>query len=149
MARKKSRVGAEDLGIDLQGQQDRELFKWLMACLLFAKPVAQEMAGCAFKELEHERLASPDAIRRAGWQRLVDVLDDAHYVRYDESTATRLLQAVDTLKDRYHGSMRNVVRQSKDRTELSRRLQEFNGIGPKASQIFIRDLARAGWHGAA
>jgi hypothetical protein len=96
-------------------------------------------------ELEREHVTSPYSIRKAGWQRLVHVLDDARYVRYDESTATRLLQAADTLKERYGGSMRAVVKQLHDRGELSRRLQEFNGIGPKASQIFVRDLAKAGW----
>jgi len=146
--KKKSRVGAEDLGIHLKSQSGRELFNWLVACILFAKPVAQEMAGKAFLALEHEHLTRPDTIRKAGWQRLVNVLDEAHYVRYDESTATRLLQAVDLLKERYGGSMRKLVKQSRDRAELSERLQEFNGIGPKASQIFIRDLAKAGWHSA-
>src|SRR5436190_22756796 len=98
MAQRKSRVSAEDLGINLKAQKERDLFKWLVACLLFAKPVQQEMAGRAFLELEHEHLTSPTAIRKAGWQHLVSVLDNAHYVRYDESTATRLLDATETLK---------------------------------------------------
>jgi len=145
---RKSRVDAEDLGIDLKAQKEPALFKWLVACLLFGKPVQQEVARQAFFELEQAHLTDARAIRRAGWNRLVEVLDRGHYVRYDESTATRLLEATSTLKERYGGSVRNVVRQSRDRQELSRRLQEFNGIGPKASQIFIRDLSKAGWRPA-
>ena len=148
MAQKKARVDAEQLGIDLSQQSEHELFKWLVACLLFAKPVQQEMAGRAFAELEHKQLANPEALQRAGWQRLVETLDDAHYVRYDESTATRLLEAAETLKQRYGGSMRSLVGEAHNQRELSQRLQTFNGIGPTASSIFVRDLRKAGWRPA-
>lgn len=143
--RPKSRVNAETLGIRLETQRERELFKWLVACLLFGKPVQQEVAARAFSHLEEEHLMSPQALRKAGWDRLVKVLDDAHYVRYDESTATRLLEATKTLKERYGGSVRKVVRDASDQRQLSHRLQEFKGIGPKTSHIFIRDLRKAGW----
>src|SRR5437764_1399118 len=112
MATKRARVGAKDLGIDLEGQKDAELFKWLVACLLFAKPVQQEIAAAAFSELDRERLTRAATIKKAGWQHLVHVLGQAHYVRYDESTATRLIQAADTLEERYGGSMRHLLRDS-------------------------------------
>jgi endonuclease III len=130
----KARVDAETLGIRLKAQREPELFKWLVACLLFGKPVQQEVAGGAFHELEQAHLMSPAAIRKAGWKRLVKVLDNAHYVRYDESTATRLLQAADTLNERFGGSVRNVVRDVRTRSELSKRLQEFKGLAPKPAR---------------
>jgi hypothetical protein len=83
---------ARRLRIDLRSKKEEELFKWFLACLLFGKPIQSEIAERAFGELMAARLASPKAILRAGWDKLVLLLDRAHYVRYDFSTATKLLE---------------------------------------------------------
>ena len=33
-------INAGDLGIDLSSLQEKEVFKWFLACLLFGKPIA-------------------------------------------------------------------------------------------------------------
>jgi hypothetical protein len=83
---------ARSLGIDLASKREEELFKWFLACLLFGKPIQSEIAEQAWRELVHVGLTSPAAISRAGWDKLVSLLDRAHYVRYDFSTATKLLE---------------------------------------------------------
>lgn len=82
---------------------------------------------------------TPEAILEAGWDRLVSVLDRGHYVRFDFSTATKLLDISRLLIDRY-GSLANLFRQSRNRKDLATRLQEFKGIGPVTTRIFLRDL---------
>jgi endonuclease III len=80
-----------------------------------------------------------EKIIAAGWDELVKILDEGGYVRYDFSTATKLLDISKTLKDKY-GSLENLYNQSSDTKDLVRRLQEFKGIGAVTAQIFLREL---------
>ncbi|KAL1952841.1 hypothetical protein VTO42DRAFT_4113 [Malbranchea cinnamomea] len=137
----KKRIYAQDLHIDLSTHEESEYFKWFLACLLFGKPVQQEVARRAFVELvEHEHIASPSAILNAGWDRLVEILDRAHYVRYDFSTADKLLDVSGALREDYEGRLGVLLDQCKTVDEVARRLQEFKGVGPKTAEIFLRDM---------
>lgn len=136
---KKKAIYSKDLGIDLTSRKESELFKWFLACLLFGKPIQQEVAKKAYLEFVKENLTTPDAILSAGWDKLVQVLDKGHYVRYDYSTADKLLEISEELQKRY-GSVTELIRQSKTVSDLSRRLQQFKGIGPTTARIFIRDI---------
>ncbi len=135
------------LRIDLASKNEEELFKWLLACLLFGKPIQAKIAERAYQEFVAARLTSPDAILRAGWDKLVRLLDRAHYVRYDFSTATKLLEVCQELKSRY-GRMTNLLSHARTGPELSRKLQEFKHIGPITARIFLRDV-RPIWYSSA
>jgi hypothetical protein len=130
---------AWQLGIDLASKRETEVFKWLLACLLFGKPIQAEIAARAFQNLIRARLTSPDAMMRAGWDRLVALLDEAHYVRYDFSTASKLLEVCRDLKARY-GTVTDLLEQADSPSQLSRKLQEFKHIGPVTARIFLRDV---------
>ncbi|MGI5827522.1 MAG: DNA methylase [Patescibacteria group bacterium] len=137
-------VDSDDLKIQLKSKDETELFKWFLASLLFGKPIQQQVVKRTYFEFEKEGLVTPQAILDAGWDRLVKVLDRGHYVRYDESTATKLLEIMEKLKNEY-GSVLELVKESGNRSTLSQRLQEFKGIGPKTAEIFIDELERKGW----
>ncbi len=130
---------ARSLGIDLASKREEELFKWFLACLLFGKPIQSEIAQQAWREFIQAGLTNPAAVSRAGWDKLVSLLDRAHYVRYDFSTATKLLDVCQELKSRY-GSLTNLLVEAKSPGELSRRLQEFKHIGPVTARIFLREI---------
>lgn len=136
---KSNNVTSKELGIDLKSKKEEELFKWFLACLLFGKPIQQEVAKRAYFEFVKEELLSPEEILEAGWDKLVRILDKGHYVRYDFSTATKLLDIFKELKTKY-GSLSEVFRRSKNRKELGARLQEFKGIGPVTARIFLSGL---------
>lgn len=133
------KIYAKELGIDLESGSETEYFKWFLACLLFGKPVQQEVAKRAFLELVQDDITSPDAILNAGWDRLVEILDEGHYVRYDFSTATKLLDVSTALKEEY-GTFGSLLKQSETVDTLSTKLQEFRGVGPKTVEIFLRDM---------
>lgn len=57
-------------------------------------------------------------------------------MRYDFSTATKLLDANQELKRRY-GTLTELLAQARTAQELSARLQEFKHIGPVTARIFI------------
>jgi hypothetical protein len=138
---KKKKIFSEVLGINLKSGKEEELFKWFLACLLFGKPIQQAVAKRTYFEFEKEKILSPEVILKAGWDKLVEILDRGHYVRYDFSTATKLLEISKELKQRY-GSLGNLLRQSKDRKDLEARLQEFKGIGPVTTRIFLREFKK-------
>ena len=109
---------ARKLGINLRSRKEGELFKWFLACLLFGKPIQQEIAERAYAQLVSAGLRSPEAVLCAGWDELVRLLDEAHYVRYDFSTATKLLEVCQELKQR-SGTMTNLIAQASSARELA------------------------------
>ena len=133
------KIYAKELGIDLSSKQEAEYFKWFLACLLFGKPIQQEVAKRTYFEFVNDGLTNPDAIIQAGWDKLVEVLDKGHYVRFDYSTATKLLDVCRALKEKY-GTITDLLKQVQSTDELSSRLQEIKGIGQKTAEIFLRDI---------
>lgn len=138
---KKKNINSKDLNINLASKKEQELFKWFLACLLFGKPIQQQVAKQTYFEFIKEGLITPDALLNAGWDKLVVVLDKGHYVRYDFSTATKLLDIAKKLKEK-HKSITAIIKQSKTENILSKRLQEFKGIGPVTTRIFIKGIRR-------
>jgi endonuclease III len=140
MATQEKKIAAKDLGIDLSSRKESEYFKWFLACLLFGKPIQQEVAKRTYFEFVNEGLTTPAAILRAGWDKLVEVLDRGHYVRFDYSTATKLLDVSKALQDNY-GTLTALFQQCATQDEIASRLQAFKGVGPKTTEIFLRDMA--------
>jgi len=128
---------SQELSLNLKTKEDR--FKWFLASLLFAKRISSEVAKRTYREFEKEGIVTPESIARAGWDRLVEVLDSGGYVRYDFSTASNLLEIAASLRDKY-GSLEGLYTQSKDSKDLEKRLLEFKGVGPTTVNIFLREL---------
>ena len=137
---------SKKLGIDLSSRKEGELFKWFLACLLFGKPIQQEIAERAYTRLVSAGVRNADKVLGAGWDELVRLLDEAHYVRYDFSTATKLLEVCKELKQRY-GKMKKMIEQARTGSELSTRLQEFKHVGPVTARIFTREVVPI-WYGS-
>lgn len=138
-------ITAEDLGIDMAHGGESALFKWFLASFLFGKRVQQTVAERAYHTLvDTHKLDSPGKICRHSWQQLVDMLGEGHYVRYDESTAERLLLLCHKLNEEYGGKLERLHAASDGPADLERRLLEFKGVGPKTLQIFMRE-ARHAW----
>lgn len=132
---------SRELGIDLASGRERELFRWLLVCLLFGKPIQRGVAERAYRELVEAGLDTPEAILAAGWDRLVEILDRGHYVRFDFSTATKLLEVCHALRESY-GSVTALLGQATGRADLARRLQAFKGVGPTTTRVFLGDIMR-------
>jgi len=132
---------SEELGIDLSTPSGR--FKWFIASILFGARISEQIATNTYRCLEAAGIDTPDRIVGAGWDRLVEILDMGGYVRYDFSTATKLLEIMTALRQSY-GSLENLYCQASGGKDLEKRLQEFKGIGPTTAQIFLREL-RGTW----
>lgn len=137
---------SEELEIDLKSGKEKEIFKWFLASILFGKRISETIAKNTYKEFEKEKLLTPDKILEAGWNKLVRVLDDGGYVRYDFSTASKLLDIMKNLKEKY-GTLQSLHEKAKDSKDLEKRLLEFKGVGPVTVNIFLREL-RCVWQKA-
>ncbi|MCK4539523.1 DNA methylase [Candidatus Parcubacteria bacterium] len=133
------KIYSQDLNIDLGKGREKELFRWFLACILFGKPIQEGVARQTYFEFIKAGLDSPEKILGAGWDKLVKILDQGHYVRYDYSTADKLLEICKNFKKEY-GSVTNLIKSSDNLNDLKKRLEKFKGIGPVTSRIFIRDI---------
>jgi hypothetical protein len=123
----------------LESQKEEEIFKWFLLCLLYGKPIQRRVAEQACLTLVQAGLLDADALLQAGWDEIVRLLDQGHYVRYDFSTATKLIHVCEELKARY-GSLTQLLAQSETPRQLSTKLQEFKHIGPVTARLFLREV---------
>lgn len=128
---------SEDLKIDLTEPKGR--LQWLLASILFGARISEKIACRTFMVFQESEVNTPDKILSAGWDELVRILDKGGYVRYDFSTASKLIDIMSSLKERY-GTLENLYKQSSDTEDLETRLREFKGIGPVTAQIFLREM---------
>ncbi len=135
-------ISAKDLGIDIE-KGEGELFKWFLASFLFGKRIQQDIAAEAYRVIvdKHKR-DTPRKLGNCSWQQIVDMLGEGHYVRYDESTADRLLKLCEKLNTEYGGKLGRLREMSESRKDLEKRLAEFEGVGPKTVEIFMREAKK-------
>jgi endonuclease III len=133
-------IGAADLNIDLANKAEEALFKWLIASFLMGKRIRGDVAAQAYRIIvEKHHRDTPGKLAACTHGQLVRMLGEGRYTRYDESTANRLLKLSERLTRDYGGKVLNILEASKDRSEFEARLKEFEGIGPKTVEIFMRD----------
>ena len=129
------------LGIDLASLESSEIFKWFLASILFGARISETIAVNTYQEFEKEKILSVEAILRTGWDGLVKILDRGGYVRYDFKTATKLLEVMRSLKDKYGGDLNTLHEDSLDSKDLERRIKNLGkGIGEVTVGIFLREL---------
>lgn len=135
-------ISASDLGIDLQPGAEPALFCWLIASFLMGKRIQADIAARAYRVIvqQHGR-DTPRKLAACSHRELVRMLGEAHYVRYDESTAQRLSSLCQALLDEYSGRVGEIRAASLDRKAFEQRLLAFAGVGPKTVEIFMRDAA--------
>jgi hypothetical protein len=133
---KAGRTYAEDAGISL-ADKPAPLYQLLVLSTLLSTRIKADIAVAAARELK--RYGSPRKMLDASWQDRVDALGRAHYVRYDESTATALGDGAQLLLDEWKGDLRRLRGD-----DLARHLRRFPKMGPVGVDIFCRE-AQAVW----
>jgi len=136
-------ITGSELGIELKPDDDSGLFKWFIASFLMGKRIQAPIAAQAYKEIvEEQGRDTARKLQHCTSRELVAMLGRAHYVRYDETTAQRLLDLSAKLSAEYAGKITHMRRASESRASFEKRLGEFDGVGPKTIEIFMRDAAK-------
>ena len=127
----------DDFNLDILGS-DLDLFRWFLLVFLIGKPIQSLVAVRTWQLLVERQLDTPWALLEIERTRLVRLLDEGKYTRYDEKTATALRTCAQQLIDWYDGSLMLLVESSIDEDECAQRLQKLYGVGPKTAEIFLR-----------
>ncbi len=132
---------SNQVGIDLSRGGSDEIFNWFLASKLFGARISTNIAMRTYREFEKCRVNTPAKILKTGWAGLVKILDHGGYVRYDFSTATKLLAIMKDLKRSYKGDLNELHHQARDEQDLENRLKGLGkGIGDVTVNIFLREL---------
>ena len=94
LLRDHGRSYAEEDGITLRDKPS-PLYQLLVLAVLCSTRIKADIATDAARERFRARLRTARAMAGTDWQTIVDTLGRAHYRRYDESTATALLEGAD------------------------------------------------------
>ncbi|GAA3387447.1 endonuclease [Streptomyces roseoviridis] len=144
LLRAHGRTYAEEAGISLR-DKPAPLYQLLVLTVLSSVRISAGTATAAARELFSDGLRTPRAMADSAWQRRVDALGRARYVRYDESTATALGEGAELVLDRFGGDLRKLREEAGgDRDALRSLLREVPRIGPVGAGIFCRE-AQAVW----
>lgn len=123
------------------GDKPMPLFQLLIVCMLASKPIDAAIAMAAGRELFGAGLRTPKAVLAADRRAMIDAFGRAHYVRYDESSATRLTDMAERVRDEYSGDLRELSKRSRhDVAAVKRLLKQFKGIGDTGADIYLREV---------
>jgi endonuclease III len=129
------------LGINLNQGESQEIFKWFLASILYGARISETIANNTYCVFERSGVLSPDRILATGWDGLVLLLDVGGYVRHDFKTATKLLEVMAALKERFDNDLNALHAQAQNPHDLERQLMDLGkGIGPVTVNIFLREL---------
>src|SRR5690625_3383083 len=130
---------ARQAGIRL-ADKPAPLRQLLVLVNLVSTRISADVAVAAARELNKAGGTTPDGMAELSWQDRVDALGRGHYVRYDESTASRLGECAELARERYGGDLRKLAEKAdRKRSRLSAGLQEFKGVGPTGADIYCRE----------
>ncbi|MCV7384747.1 endonuclease [Mycolicibacter longobardus] len=131
---------AQEAGIRLRNQP-MPLFQLLMLCMLASKPIDAGIAARAARELFDSGLRTPHKILEADRRTVINALGRAHYRRYDESSATMLVELAEAVQEDYRGDLRLLAERSgRDVAAATAALKQFKGIGDIGASIFLREV---------
>jgi len=131
---------AAEAGIKLN-DKPMPLFQLLVLCMLASKPIDAAIATRAARELFKAGLRSPKAVLASDRRTMISAFGRAHYVRYDESSATRLTEMAERVRDDYSGDLREIAKRSRhDVAAAKRMLKQFKGIGETGADIYLREV---------
>jgi hypothetical protein len=117
------------------------MFELLVLCMLASKPIGATIATRAAHELFRAGLRTPKAVLDADRGTMIKAFGRAHYVCYDESSATRLVDVARMVTDEYGGDLRGLAtRSGREVAEAKRLLERFKGIGDTGADIFLREI---------
>jgi len=139
---------SKQLGIDLKSGRSEEIFKWFLASILFAKPIRESSATKTYFCFMKYGITNAKKVLDAGWEKLVEILDEGGYTRYDFSTADKLLEVFGNLQKNYGGDLNKLYQEARNSEDLEEKIKVLGkGIGSTTVSIFLREV-RYAWEKA-
>ena len=121
---------AEDFGLDVTTGDD-DMFRWFLLSYLFGKPIQSTVAVKTWKLFIDRKLDTPWAILQTHHRKLVNLLDEGKYTRYDESMARALHTCMKQLIDGFNGSL-SFLNSCSNYTESARKQLRYSCARPRS-----------------
>jgi endonuclease III len=129
---------AIDFDLDVMSG-DADLFRWFLLTFLLGKPIQSTVAVKTWQLFIDRKLDLPWSILETSDRKLVSLLHQGGYTRYQHVMTKALKTCMRQLVDFYDGSLQLMIEGSQNEDELSKRLQKLYGVGPKTAEIFMRE----------
>lgn len=127
-----------DFDLDVMSGED-DLFRWFLLTYLLGKPIQSTVAVKTWQLFIDRKKDLPWAILEMTDGQLVSLLHRGGYTRYQHVMTHALKTCMQQLINFYDGSLQQMIEESFDEEELSKRLQKLYGVGPKTAEIFMRE----------
>lgn len=138
------RTYSEEIGFDPSRGRPSELFRLLVASLLFSARISADIAVRAAKAVSDQGWTTADKLAGTSWSERARVLNESGYARYDERTSTMLGETTELVIDRWDGDLRNLREEAERDPSAERRLlKRCKGIGDAGADIFLREVQGA------
>jgi hypothetical protein len=131
---------SEELGIKLDSKKPSELFKWLVASMLFGARISENAAIRTYFVLKKHKALTPQAILKYNVGGLIPMMGEGGYTRYDGKTSNELVQVSTQLLQNYGGDLNKLHQKAKNANELDKLLGELYSVGPVTRMIFLREV---------
>ena len=129
---------AIDFDLDVMSGDD-DLFRWFLLTFLLGNPIQSTVAVKTWQLFIDRKLDVPWAILEMPDRQLVSLLRQGGYTRYQHVMTKALKTCMQQLVNGYEGSFTLMIELSEDEDQLSKRLQQLYGVGPKTAEIFMRE----------
>ena len=127
----------DTFSIDLRSG-DRAFARWLLASILYAKPMPEDVVSEAFNTMESKGMVDAASIATTGWNQIVGILQKSGFTRYDFTTASEVRDAFKDLVELYDGKLSKLYEDATDSADLERRVRELGkGLSPVELFIFL------------
>lgn len=131
---------AHEAGITLE-DKPAPLYRLLVLAVLLSSRVQASLGMAACRELVDAGLGSPERMRDAARQDVIDALQRGHYTRMDEQTTDALQEGARLVVERWSGDLRRMRSEADgDTATLSGFLTELPRLGPVGADIFLREV---------
>jgi endonuclease III len=135
------RTFVEEAGFSLTGGGPSELFRLLVAALLFSARIRSSVAVAAARALAAQGWTSVEKLAASSWRERTTTLNQSGYARYDERTSTMLGDTAQLALERYGGDLRRLRDDAgRDASRERELLKQFKGIGDVGADIFLREV---------
>lgn len=129
---------AADFSLDVLSGDD-DMFRWFLLTYLLGKPIQSTVAVRTWKLFIERKLDTPWGILALPERQLTMLLHLGGYTRYQHVMTHALKTSMQQLVSLDEGSLFIMLDDSANEDELSKRLQELYGVGPKTAEIFMRE----------
>lgn len=138
MSKRRPTHHAHEFGLDVMSGDD-DLFRWFLLVYLLGKPIQSSVAVNTWQLFIDGKHDTPWSILELSERQLVGLFHKGRYTRYQHVMTRALRTCMRQLIDDYEGSLALMIESSEHEDELSKRLQELYGVGPKTAEIFMRE----------